>query len=532
MYTASCALLLLFSAASAAEAYSRPYEWGWFLYERDRTGAYPSTMVTPFWFTSSEGSVRYSASLPPFLFSKYESGNSISRSWLLGLAGDVDFLHAESGQMDYDLGVVPFLLYGKSKEDRDRYLFVWPVGGTFRGKLAMDYVSPWGFPFGIALALLFPPTSLHSALVMLPLYAAASVVPVYAHYGRGDYEARAILWPLIQWGKSETRDEFRILPFYSHNSKKGWYDNRTWGLFVSYGRTFLQNGREEDTFMVFPLFARRWSNDGVSGGASLLWPFFSWGYNKKMGDLEVNFPWPLFVYQRSEKPFIRKTVLFPFYGSIRYEKDYTKFITPLYISISRDNDTFRSDYTIVGLLFWYFTRDYKDSPSPYYGKTWEFVKLWPLFRWESNDRGDVHFTALSLLPFRDPAAYDKIYDPLWSLVEYHRVDNVRRFGLLMRTYYQCWDGTFFSMKIPLVVSYDSYKGSLVRLTFLAGMFGYEKRADGAYMRVFWYPARIGEGDPSLALREALDEPVSLARDVYRPAMDGDYRYVSFSKAVF
>ena len=112
-YIAPCAIFLFFAAFSSADAAPRPYDWGWFLYEKDQTGAYPSTMITPFWFTAKEGTVKYSASLPPFLFTKYESGNSVSRSWLLGLAGDVDFYHPETRSQDYDAGVVPFLLYGK-----------------------------------------------------------------------------------------------------------------------------------------------------------------------------------------------------------------------------------------------------------------------------------------------------------------------------------------------------------------------------------------------------------------------------------
>jgi hypothetical protein len=531
IYIGLCAFAVFFLSVSTLKAATHTYDWFWFLYEKDLSGVYPSTMITPFYLNSKKGTVEYTASLPPFIFSKYVSGYSLSRSWLLGLVGDVDYMHQGKFE-DYDFGLVPFCLYGSAQGGKGKYLFIWPVGGTFKGKLTMDYISPWIFP-GLALVYIFPPTSFYSLLMMLPVYVAASIVPVYTSYGRADYEAHAILWPLIQWGKSNTTDEFRFLPFYSHNTKKDYYDNKTYGLFVSYGKTFLPKGREEDTLMVFPLLARRWSNDGISGGSSLLWPFFSWGYSRKQGNFELNFPWPFFIYQKSQNPNIHKVVVFPFYGKLQYGKDTMTFISPLYISLRRDSDTFKSDDLIMAFIIWHFTRDYRKSPSPYYGTKWSYFKIWPFFRYETNDRGDVHFNALSILPFRDPAGYEKIYDPLWSLMEYHRDGDMQRFGLFMRTYYQCWNTSSFSVKVPLLVSYDSNMGKISRLTFLCSMFGYEKDVKGSYLRFFWYPARIGEGDASLAdVKETETDDLCARDDFYRPEMDGQYRYISFSQAVY
>ncbi|MGL4369107.1 MAG: hypothetical protein ACRCUT_05460, partial [Spirochaetota bacterium] len=363
-----CASAILAPSAVQARNPLQSYDWFWFLYEKDSSGVFPSESITPFYYHAVTGTHEYTASLPPVIFTKYFSAKNVSRTWLFGLAGDVDYTHAD-GAKDYDLGIMPFVLYGNSPDPKDRYFFFWPAGGTFKGKLAMEYISPWIFP-GIALAFLYPPSS----LLWVPLYAAAAAVPAYVSYGRGDYKAHGIFWPFIQWGDSPDRKDFRILPFYSHNTKKDYYDNRSWLMLFIYTQSFLHNGREEDTFMAFPFFARRWSNDGVSGGGAVLWPFFSWGYNTKRGDSELNCPWPLFIYQRSEKPFIRKLVCFPFYGDIRYEKDRTFFVTPLYFSLKRDNDTFRSSYHISAFIFWYFTRDYKKSPSPYYGTHWRYFK--------------------------------------------------------------------------------------------------------------------------------------------------------------
>jgi hypothetical protein len=489
-FVLSAGVLFALSAGSSVFAKER-YDWFWFLYERDPLSVYPSKTVTPFYYTAKTGNYRYTASLPPLFFFKYENSRSVSRNWLLGLFGDVDYTH-QNGVKDYDLGVIPLFLYGRSADARDRYFFLWPAGGEIRGKLGFEYIRPWVFP-GAVLWFLYPPSS----WTMLPLYLAASVIPAYMSYGAGDYRAHAILWPFIQWGESPVRKEFRIIPFYAHNYKKDYFDNYSYGLIVNFNRTFYKNGRTLDTSMVFPFMSRRWMSDDSAGASSLFWPFFSWGFNKRQGDLEINFPWPLVVYQRSEHPYVRKTVIFPFYGSVKYERDETFFVTPLYFSLKRDNDTFSSDYYIAGIIGWYFTRDYKKGASPYYGNRWSYLKLWPVFRYESNDRGDVHFNMLSLLPFRDPAGYEKIYDPLWSIVEYHREKDVRRFGLLLRTYYQCWDDRSFRSRIPLLFSYESRDGNIRELLFLCSMFGYEKDKTGSYIRVVWVPIRTGEGgDPS------------------------------------
>ncbi|HEY1405241.1 MAG TPA: hypothetical protein VF857_01405, partial [Spirochaetota bacterium] len=154
------------TALKAADA--KEYNWFWFLYEQDQVSHYPSTLITPFYFHSRiKKNEEYTASLPPVLFWKYATDHSVSRNWFFGFAGDVDYTHP-NGVEDYDLGVLPFLLYGNSPDKKDQYLFIWPIGGTFKGKIGMDYISPWIFP-GVLLFFLYPPQS----LLYLPAYIVA-----------------------------------------------------------------------------------------------------------------------------------------------------------------------------------------------------------------------------------------------------------------------------------------------------------------------------------------------------------------------
>ena len=152
-----------------------------FLYEKDMIGTAQSTMITPFYFSLKKKDQNYQATLPPFIFWKYTNSHVEKRYSLLGLVGDVNYIHPD-GVPDYDLGIFPLVLYGKSPRTDDRYLFVWPVGGSIRGKLALDYINPWVFP-GVALFFLYPPSS----LFYLPFYVAAALIPAYVSYGDAEY---------------------------------------------------------------------------------------------------------------------------------------------------------------------------------------------------------------------------------------------------------------------------------------------------------------------------------------------------------
>jgi hypothetical protein len=139
-------------------------------------------------------------------------------------------------------------------------------------------------------------------------------------------------------------------------------------------------------------------------------------------------------------------------------------------------------------VFWYFTREYHDKPNPRYGSRWKYIKLWPLFQYESDDRGNVSFTTLSLLPWRDPEGYEQLYQPFWTIFEYRRLqDGERRMGFLLRLYYQRWGEDFFFMRIPLLFSYGSQNGRVSELSFLLSMFSYERSESGTRYRFFWIP---------------------------------------------
>ena len=169
----------------------------------------------------------------PILFWEYDSPNKTEWKALFGLIESVDYVHS-NGVRDYDFGVFPFFLYGESPDTRDKYLHVWPFGGVVKGKLGQDKITTYAFP-GVLLFFVyppvFPPTWMNLAVFFV------SLMPAYVDYESRDYKAHGILWPLIQWGKSPTRDDKRFLPFYAHNYKENTYDNYSVLMIFNYGRT-------------------------------------------------------------------------------------------------------------------------------------------------------------------------------------------------------------------------------------------------------------------------------------------------------
>ncbi|MBN2041850.1 MAG: hypothetical protein JW864_17575 [Spirochaetes bacterium] len=500
-------LFLLFSR----ELYSGPvysFDWYWVFYEEEQKDNYSNFTFRPFFLRNIEnGKKIYEASLPPVVYWKYERPGKSEWKSLFGLVGSLDYTH-KSGIKDYDFGIFPFLLYGNSPDPRDRYLHIWPFGGTIKGKLAQDKITAYTFP-GFLLFFIFPPAFPPTWTTIA--VALASLMPAYVEYQSRDYKAFGVLWPLIQRGTSPVRDDIRILPFYAHNYKKDYYDNYSVLMLFNYQQQFFKDDTEK-TFFAFPFYGRRWNQSSTRGSGTLFWPFFSWGYDKKRGNSELNFPWPLVQIQTCRKPRIRKRIFFPFYGKYEYEDTETFFLTPLHFSLKKRRENFESEYYVNLFIVWYFKREYKNEPSPIYGSSWRYFKIWPLFQYEYDDRNNLSFNFLSLLPFRDPEGYEKMYQPFWTLFEYRRFETgEKRLGLLLRLYYQQWSNDFFRVKVPLLLSWGSHDSSFNNLSFmdylsllcynndeqgkylgfLFSMFSYCNDSDGNYIRIFWIPLNIG-----------------------------------------
>jgi len=471
------------------------YSWFWFFYEKESQIDYKDKIYRPLYFKNVTPKETFKATLMPILYWSYKTKNKREWKALLGLIGAVDYKHTD-GKRDYDFGAFPFFYYGRSKNSSDNYLMFWPLGGTLKGKLGHDEINPYLFP-GFVLFLFLPPASFFSYTGLL--YSIVSCLPAYMTYRQKEYQSEAIFWPLIQWGKSPKRDDFRIIPFYAHNKKIGFYDNYSYLLFINYRQTFFKKDKHQ-TFFVTPIFGRKWSRSKRISSFTILWPFFSWGYDRRKGNVEYNLPWPFVQIQNCEVPKITTRIFFPFYGSQVQQNEHgskeTFFLSPLYFSLKRKTRRFVSESYINAFIIWYFKKDFVDNHD-YYGHKWRYFKIWPLLSNEFNDQGDWAINIFSLFPFRDEAGYEKMYQPFWTLFEFRRLrTGEKRLGLFFRTYFQRWGDNFFQAKVPLLFTYERNENRLTELSFLLSLFSYTNNREGKYLRVFFLPIRLGEGDAS------------------------------------
>ena len=458
---------------------SNDFNWFWFVYEKGNYYNSTYAVYRPLYLKNIYTDESFTASLMPVLYWKYTTQRQHTTKGLFGFYESVDYWGPQ--HYENDTGLFPFILYGTSTEQQDRYFHLWPFGGTIKGKLATDSITTYIFP-GVALFLLYPTSSYY----VLAVYLVASLVPVYVHYTSKDYDAHGILWPLIQWGKSPIRDDLRIMPLYAHSKKKGFYNNYSYGLLYNVRTEYIGVDTMHTVFFV-PLYARRWLESGKAESSSLLWPFFSWGYNDKHGNVEINFPWPFVQIRDCDDPYIYKRIYFPFYGKYTEKNSSTFFITPLYFVLEKDNKEYQSYYSLYGILFWYFKRDYA-SEHQRYGKHWRFYKLWPLFHYEYNDRGDSSFALFSIMPFRDEEGYERLYQPFFSIVEYSKHSNGdKRFGLLLRTYFQSWNDNYFAVKIPFIVSYNEKDKIMNHISLLLSFFSYTDDDTVKELCIGWIP---------------------------------------------
>lgn len=491
---------------------SRPaYDWFWVWYEQEQSAGTQRFVVRPFYLKSGEAGSFFQAAFMPFLFWRYRTPEYDRWKWVFGFGQADD--KTRDGKRDFDFGFFPLLFLGLGTDKSERYFFLWPIGGTMDGKFGTSRITAFIFP-GLLLFVFMPPASIVSLTTLA--WGALSLLPVYLSYEIGSFKAWSIMWPFLHYGRGDKREEIRIFPFYSHFHKEGWYDRYSFLFVFNYQRIYYSDDLHQVLF-IFPLFGRKWSRSERMSSTTFLWPFFSWGYDRRIGDWELNIPWPLIQFKDCENPKIRKRIFFPVYGEYRYVHNYTRFITPLYFHLKKESPRFDSEQYFILLLFWHYRRDYHRAPDSYYGTRWRYFKFWPLFSVEYNDMGDRAFNLLSLLIFRDREGYEMLYQPFWSIVEYYRLrSGEQRLGLFMRLWFQQWGDGLFRLKLPFLLTIGRRENRLTEFVFFEYMLGYTACRKGRYLRLFWIPIRIGDSEGFSGDDDPAKEDVTHADGGRRP----------------
>jgi hypothetical protein len=430
------------------------YSQFWFLYEKENRRGQDEWILRPF-FSSYQNEfvgTKYKTSLYPIYYS--QSTNYWSRWSFLFIFGNDTFRHEDTGQDD-DLSLTPLFQWGSGETDKDKYFAAFPIYGTFKSKLSWNQIS----------FLLFP---------------------IFVNWEHKEFQARSFLWPIFLYGKSDIRAEYRAFPLFSHKSHVGKFSHNSflWPFF-QWGIDGLDKKEPSSYSFFWLLFSRKSSYYGnmqstgiipVLGSISL----FSYGYDNRTSQKDYTFLFFFFQYGTSTDKDYKKTIVFPFYGYSRFASKEMQFISPFFVQMRTDTYHEKASHWYL-IPFLHYSKNY----FPKEERTDSYFHFWPFYKNHTDTEGNLSWNVLSLFPLRSNSI-EKVWDPLWSIVEYKRLINgEKRFSLLMRLYTQRWTEKDFHLYIPVLLDYSNENGDK-SWDFLLGLIGYETKEEKSSVKFLWF----------------------------------------------
>jgi len=387
--------------------------------------------------------------------------------WPLGmmkdLKGEMDWRFFPSFGHDSDMNdsetrhrwsVFP-LLYGGQGINGEKYFAFFPLGGTLRDFIGVDYV---GF-------ILFP---------------------LYSHSVKDDNSTHTVLWPIISVTNGSDVHRWRVFPFYGFSKSDNRWTKRfvMWPFWTSVKYDYPN--QKGSGFVLWPLFGK--VDVGKSKARSFLPPFFKW---ESGPDHKAIFcPWPIVRYKRGK---VNQFYVWPLFGTKTIANDKRRFVL---WPIGRWRRVVRPDYVLrrvsVMPFVSYESKTRKKQGSRGAGGQGHeaegndadevfdrYFKLWPLLSYERNE--DVlRFRFLALWPIKNAPAIERNWAPLWSLYSRERNGSRVESELLWGLYRRRRDENEKHLSLfPLFQSsasdINSETESSHKWSVLYGLFGYKRQ---------------------------------------------------------
>jgi len=373
----------------------------------------------------------------------YKRGTDTWSRWnVLNLFSGESTAHQDTGK-DNDFMISPLIHWGSGDTEKENYTLLFPFYGHNKSKLGQ-----------------------HELKYIL--------WPVYMSWTYKDYSATSVIWPLTLFGSSPTRSDIRILPFYSSKVHEGKYSHKSilWPI-VQWGSDDLDKKVPRHYFGVFPFYARKWSEDKSMSAHAVLWPLFTWGSDTKRESYNIHLFWFFYQYEYNKDPYIRKHIIFPFYGHYRFGDAKGEYFNDtefyfLWVNMQTRSAVMDSDYQMLIPFYYNEHRYFKASGEHDY-----YLKIWPLFSKTEDTRGNLAMGSLALWPFRADE-FERNWSPFWSIWEYRRYENEDRYlSFLFRLvsfYYNEEESHKFILGFETHDTPDEYS-----FQFLGGFLGYTYR---------------------------------------------------------
>lgn len=417
------------------------------MYESSKTPEQKEYWIHPFfsYYENIEKAYYFRTILYPL---SYVHGTNYWKSWTFMYFFNGEEKYNQKENSEGEILLTPLLYWGYGSTDKEKFFSFFPFFGTIKDKISWSEIHFFLFP-------------------------------LYVSWQYKSYKAYSILWPFIMWGGDNfKRKDFRFLPFYSSKVHEGKYVHKTllWPIF-QWGSEDLDKRDPRHFFMFFPLYAHKFSESGSMFSYSILYPFslIAWGKDVKRKSLDFRLFWFIIQYSKSEDPWIRKYIFFPFYINYQFGSpklsyyQSTNFYLILLGNLRTDSALLESNYLFF-IPFWYHHyRYYKQEQI----KTISW-KLWPIIHYWQEENSAFGWRILAIWPFPDDLV-EKNWGTFYSLLEYNKHENEDKyFSVLLRLFSLRWNSIYQDFNLFFLGFQYKANPNLFEFSFLGGLIGFSK----------------------------------------------------------
>ena len=360
--------------------------------------------------------------------------------------------------LDHDLHLWPFFVYGGGTGDEHDYFALAPFGGTTQELIGKEKITWVGFPY-----------------------------PLFAKVEDRSYDSYHVLFPFINWVDGPRNSGFRVWPFYGHYERRGLrgdpiYD-RTYLMwpFLTWSTSGMNEVASTETFFFFPFYGR--IRGPWTGAVTVLWPFFKYQEDRTFNQgetWELRAPFPFLIVGGGTDPDRFRFDVWPLFG-VKERKNFHRHFAlwPIwrYESLELRDREFSGQWLLP--LFWRTKWEEKAT-----GATQHKVRVFPLLHYRGYRDGSMELAALSPW-FFDDQGFERTLGPLFRLYRYTR-------NAAGGTEHQALFGLFSYRDLPEQPEVD--RPAYTRLSLLFGMFQYYELGRQRGLRLLWFPKAITWGD--------------------------------------
>lgn len=379
-----------------------------------------------------------------------------SRTWVLPLYYNMRNVNDDGGFW-HIWALLPFFFGGDSTKYGGYFAF-FPVGGELKDLFGRDKV----------------------VFVVFPLY-------TYAE--SGGRKSWHFPWPFIRYAKGDNRDMWYVWPLIGQIHRNDGSTRWFWLWPFFWYSDAPEKPKEKDdgnTVGFFPIYYRQ--NTDSMYRLNIIWPLFSYSYNKKTDRGDYVTPWPL-VRIGNGKDYYRRQ-FWPFWGHIREQqvtRDYV--LWPIYRSMHQDGELHKVDGLSWFILYRSIASTWQDEPA----RSSHENLLWPFWYYKRDGYGNTYFCTYELRGIPDPQGWDRFYAFIWRICEYEKLvqrtnpsDGIfRSTRVLWGMYRHDRDNRSNYLRVFPLFSSRRHDGKQESFEVLMGMFGYTE--GGQKYRILFVP---------------------------------------------